>query len=466
MPGLRTYSAFTGRPFMAIELPHPLRPMGIRLMEKLRRTHALKLLPQLLESEKWSLAELELLQIRRLRELGEFCRHEVDWYQEKFSRAGIDDGTPVTPQTLEQFPLLRKETIREAGDRLKSASFTKWKPRAKSTSGSTGIPLNYYLDRPSHSYQWGHLWRGWHQVGFTPGDLYATLSGGSLVPEKVDFKQRIYLLLSGAIHLPSYHLTEEVMSQYLDLLGRKEVPFLYGYPCSLELLAEFILNGSDRALPMQAVFTTSEVLTPKARQAIQNAFGCPVIDTYGCNDGGLYSYECSNRNGFHVGMESVYVEITDDEGRRLPDGETGNIVSTNLVMRAMPLMRYMTGDVGAICREPCPCGRGLLRIVDLQGRERDFVLTKAGHRVHGAFFNHFDPFYRAEWLHRFQVYQPDRETLIVRVMVHREPTSEECEDLIGELRRGLGEMDIRLEVVDEMETTRTGKFRVIISDIA
>ncbi len=160
------------------------------------------------------------------------------------------------------------------------------------------------------------------------------------------------------------------------------------------------------------------------------------------------------------------MEITDDQGQRLPDGEIGNIVTTNLAIRAMPLLRYKTGDMGALDRSPCACGRGLLRIVDLQGRERDFVLTPAGRKVHGAFFNHFQPFYDASWLKQFQVYQPDQATLVVRLVVHRTPEPGELAQLEKKLERGLGAMDFQLEIVDKVELTRTGKFRVIVSDIA
>ncbi len=450
---------------MTFEVPPPLRAFGIRLMEFARRTDAVSLLPELLASQWWELSRLEQLQQEKLGSLGRFCWDEVPFYRELFGDCGLAPQQALTDAALQRLPVLDKDVIRGAGSRLYSRSWRRWQPRRKSTSGSTGRPLNYYLDRPSHTYQWAHLWRGWQQVGYRPGDLYATLSGGSLVPEKVDLKQKIYLALSGALHLPSYHLTPSIMSGYVDLLQRRSVPFLYGYPSSLELFSRYVLD-EWQPLPLQAVFTTSEGLSDRARETIEQAFACAVFDTYGCNDGGLYSFECDRHDGFHVGMESVLVEIVDDEGRRLPDGSVGNIVTTNLEIRAMPLLRYRTGDVGALERTPCACGRGLQRIVSLQGRERDFVLTPAGRKVHGAFFNHFDPFYTADWLERFQVYQPDRQTLILRLQVQRDPNEAERQIVLDALERGLGTMDFRLEFVDEMVLTRTGKFRVIISDVA
>jgi len=445
-------------------IPSLLQNSAIRLMELIRRTHAREILPGLLDSQYLSLDELEKQQSTNLAQLSAFCLAEVPYYQELLAAADISQSQPLTHQNLSRLPLMTKDLIRDHGEQLKAKSFSSWQPRPKSTSGSTGQPLNYFLDRPSHSFQWAHLWRGWEQTGFKPGQPYATLSGGSLIPEKVDFKQKVYLALNNALHFPSYHLTEEVMAGYLSILEQRSIPFLYGYPSSVELFAEFILASRGNA-PLKAVFTTSESLKPTSRQTIEEAFECQVLDTYGCNDGGLYSFECTHQTGFHVGMESVVVEITDDQGVPLPEGEVGQIVTTNLAIRAMPLLRYKTGDIGAIDRQPCSCGRGLLRIVNLQGRERDFVLTPAGRKVHGAFFNHFQPFYDAQWLKQFQIYQPCQETLVVRLVVWKDPSADELQLLTKELEMGLGKMDFRMEIVDSIELTRTGKFRIVISDL-
>ncbi len=450
---------------MANEPRAALQRLGIRVMERARRTDALALLPGLEASQWWDPARLQALQALRLRELLAFCGAEVPHYRDLFARTGFATAADPAADALARLPVLTKEAIRAAGDSLRSARFAQLQPRAKSTSGSTGVPLSYFLDRESHSYLWAQIWRAWAQTGYRPGDRYATLSGGSLVPDHVSLQQRVYLALSGALHLPSYHLTESAMAGYVSQLRRHRVAFLYGYPASVELFAAYCRAGGRTILPLRAVFTTSEQLTPKARAGITEAFGCQVIDTYGCNDGGLYSFECDRGRGFHYGMESVLVEVVDEEGRPLPDGVVGRIVTTHLVNRAEPFLRYVTGDLGALDPAPCACGRGLARIVQLQGRERDFILTPDGRKVHGAFFNHFEPFYRSPWIERFQVYQAERTSLVVRLQVSRPPTPAEREQVVSGLRRGLGAMSVDLEFVTEMALTRTGKFRVIVSEV-
>jgi phenylacetate-CoA ligase len=127
----------------------------------------------------------------------------------------------------------------------------------------------------------------------------------------------------------------------------------------------------------------------------------------------------------------------------------------------MPLLRFKTGDIASITHEPCACGCRLIRVQELSGRERDVIRTPDSRRIHGAFFTHFEALHHADWIHRFQIYQPDLQTFILRVILWRDPNEVERQALLDALREGLGDMDFRIEVVDEMEVTRTGKFRVL-----
>lgn len=436
----------------------------IGLMETARRTHARRLLPALLQSQFASGEELESRQFESLRRHLTYCVKNVPYYRDLFTRVGLAPANVFSHRDLEALPVMTKAMIRDAGAALHSNEFTRLQARQKSTSGSTGIPLNYYIDAMSHSYLWAHIWRAWAVAGYRPGDAYATLSGGALLPEKVDLKQRIYLYLSGAIHLPSYHLTDAIMERYASVIEGRGIRFMYGYPSSLEMFARFLTERGRPRPSFASVFTTSEVLTPTARAAITDGLDSPVYDTYGCNDAGLYAFECDKHYGWHQNMESCFVEIVDHCGRSLPDGEVGTVLTTHFTNRAHPFIRYDTGDMGAIDRRPCACGRGLLRIVDLRGRERDIVITPTGRKIHGAFFNHFEPFYNADWLVRYQVYQPDRTRIEVRVKTRRQPDASEIAHIVRTLQSGLDGIAVDVREVQDFAYTSAGKFRVVISE--
>ena len=202
------------------------------------------------------------------------------------------------------------------------------------------------------------------------------------------------------------------------------------------------------------------MLCPGQRKSIEDAFAAPVFDQYGCNEVNLVSAECELHDGWHYAMESTLVEILDDDGRPVPAGQSGRIVGTSLDNFAMPFLRYDTGDLGALDTDTCGCGRGLVRIKDLQGRSRDFVRTPDGSFVHGVAFNDLMLEYPA--VDRYQAVQIDARNL--RVVVAGEPDRiADCQD---SLRRRLGELthlDIDIDINGEFEVTAGHKARVIVS---
>lgn len=440
--------------------------LGVRVVDVCRRTDSLRLWPEIEASQWRSPDELAARQWRDLRHLLAHAAAKVPYYRRLFADLGLEPDDVRGPEDLARIPRLTKEIIRREGDAMLAEDFKRHQPRPKATSGSTGTPLSYWIDRRSHGLHWAFIWRAWHQSGFEPGDRWATLSGGALVPAHVDFRQKTYLWLNGALHLPSYHLTEEDFLRYGELLAAEEVPLLYAYPSALRLFSRWLAR-EGRSIRTRHFFTTSELLPPAWRQEIERCAKGELFDIYGNNDGGVLSFECGEHDGYHLNMEGVYVEVVDDKDLPLGPGASGEILSTNLANYAMPFIRYAPGDAGQFAASACRCGRGLQRLQAIEGRVRDFVLTADGRRVHGAFFNHFEPFYAADWLDGFQVQQRRAGEISLMLQSAREPSRQALDELRAELARGLG-ADTRIEIllVDEIPRSRAGKHRLIVSELA
>ncbi len=60
----------------------------------------------------------------------------------------------------------------------------------------------------------------------------------------------------------------------------------------------------------------------------------------------------------------------------LAAGREGELVLTTLSKRAMPVIRYRTGDITALTREPCRCGRTSARMARIKGRSDDMLVVK------------------------------------------------------------------------------------------
>jgi phenylacetate-CoA ligase len=111
-------------------------------------------------------------------------------------------------------------------------------------------------------------------------------------------------------------------------------------------------------------------------RAIENSWGAKVYSTYGVTELANSLCECSAGMGGHLHDQQLHIEILDDAGGAVPNGEIGEVVATTFSVEAMPLIRYRTGDCAAIFREPCACGRATPRLGPIQGRKNQKLKYK------------------------------------------------------------------------------------------
>ncbi|MBI3880954.1 MAG: AMP-binding protein [Verrucomicrobia bacterium] len=111
-------------------------------------------------------------------------------------------------------------------------------------------------------------------------------------------------------------------------------------------------------------------------RAIKAAWGARVHSTYGVTELANSLCECDAGAGGHLHDEQLHLEILDDDGRPVPDGEVGEVVATTFGVEAMPLIRYRTGDCAALFRTPCKCGRTTPRLWPIVGRKNQKLKFK------------------------------------------------------------------------------------------
>jgi phenylacetate-CoA ligase len=89
-----------------------------------------------------------------------------------------------------------------------------------------------------------------------------------------------------------------------------------------------------------------------------------VIDHHGLTEVGPLSFECWEVPGFLHLNEGEYVcEVIDPATLDVvPDGQSGELVVTNLGRAASPVVRYRTGDIVVRRSERCRCGRTWARL--------------------------------------------------------------------------------------------------------
>jgi phenylacetate-CoA ligase len=144
-----------------------------------------------------------------------------------------------------------------------------------------------------------------------------------------------------------------------------------------ETLAE--QGGDPRELGLRYGMYGAEPWSEGMRVALERAFGCPAYDVYGLSEivGPGVAGECEARDGLHVAEDHFLPEIVDaDTGVVLPPGREGELVLTALTKRAIPMIRYRTGDITTLSDAPCPCGRTTARMARVKGRSDDMLIIK------------------------------------------------------------------------------------------
>jgi phenylacetate-CoA ligase len=146
------------------------------------------------------------------------------------------------------------------------------------------------------------------------------------------------------------------------------------------------LNVDRDSLKLTTGIFGAEPWTEELREQIQESLAIQALDIYGLSEviGPGVSMECwqsapnsSDCQGLHIWEDHFLPEIIDPQtGQSLAEGEEGELVFTTLTKEAMPLLRYRTGDISSLFREPCACGRTMIKMGRVRGRLDDMLIIR------------------------------------------------------------------------------------------
>ena len=170
----------------------------------------------------------------------------------------------------------------------------------------------------------------------------------------------------------------------IEMMQRLQPTAIVAVPSFLRLIADKAREaGIDlRTGSVQKAICIGEPIRDRslalntAGRGIESQWGAKVYSTYGVTELANSLCECDAGAGGHLHDEQLYLEVLDDAGQPVADGEVGEIVATTFGVEAMPLIRYRTGDCAALHRSPCACGRTTPRIGPIVGRKNQRLKFK------------------------------------------------------------------------------------------
>jgi phenylacetate-CoA ligase len=427
-------------------------PLPLLLGKTYRRWDAL-----VAEADSWSRDEVDRFQLKQLREICALAYANSSYYRESFDRAGLKHSEIQRAEDIRVLPLIDKQVINRHRDQLLTVDPSAPGLDYVATGGSGGEPMRFLIGRDRSAIEYAHLARSWMRIGYAHGIPKAVIRGQVLDAGASGLHQAYDPLLRNHGY-SNFHLDDETMARYLEHIAGIGPCFLHTYPSTLAILVRFMKRRNVRAPQnIQGLLLESENVHEADRQAAEEVFGVRYFSSYGHSEKLVMAAECEHSSDYHVFPTYGYFELVDEHGAPVTEpGKEGEIVGTGFINRAMPFIRYRTGDYATYVADSCKaCGRHHTVIRKVRGHNTmERLIAKDGSAIPYSAVNvHDDTF---EDVLQFQFLQevPGKATL--RMVPAKADL--DTERIIRTLEQRLqGRVVLSAELVDEIALTSRGK---------
>jgi phenylacetate-CoA ligase len=307
-----------------------------------------------------------------LRDMVQYAYDNSDFYHKLYDNICLDRFE------ITELPIVTKNMLRICGNAIVSKSYTEYPMSEDITqvrsSGSTGEYLNIYWDRNDRVYSLYDSWK-WRMKHFNiyPNEKFISFYSSHYI------NNRFVDDIPGMLRVDKYHtmlsklnLNKDKIDKYIEFINEYQPTWMLIQPSIMTLITMRIEETkSNFPDSLKYVEFTGEYISNEQLNYLSKKYQIQVANNYGCNETNFIA--CSCEYGYmHVLSNNVYVEIDAKEST-----EYGNILVTSLHNKAMPFIRYNTGDVGKLkCSYTCKCGCTSPILELLGGRSSQKIYTR------------------------------------------------------------------------------------------
>ncbi len=320
--------------------------------------------------------ELLQLQLERLEATLTRVYKNVPFYRRRFDEAGFVPDDLRTLSDLARLPFTTKDDLRAAYPYGMFAVPLRDVVRLQASSGTTGSST---------------------VVGYTRNDIKTwsnavarLLVAGGVTKDDVVQVAFSYGLFTGAfgLHQGAERLGASVIPmssgntrRQIGIMRDFKTTALVSTPSYALLVADTMIEmGVNRnALSLRWGLFGAEPWSDSMRREIEEKLRITATDNYGLSEvmGPGVAGECLEKSGLHVNEDHFLVEVVDPATLApVAVGEPGELVITTLTKEAFPVVRYRTRDLTALLPGACPCGRTLVRMARVKGRDDDVLIIR------------------------------------------------------------------------------------------
>jgi len=315
--------------------------------------------------------ELEAYQYRKLMETLHYVKEHSSFYGELLKDFDVSDIRSL--EDLRRIPFTTVNDLSEDPARMQCVPTGDIKRIVSmETSGSTGASKRIFFTEEDQELTIDHFHNGMYLLS-DPTDVVLVLLPCQR-PGSVGDLLRIGIERMGA-RAVAYGLVDDT-EKVLDLMEEKKVTVIVGVPGQLLALAQKDVERAGRegtltGSSVKSILLSTDYIPDEICASLHDIWGSQVFEHYGMTEMGLgCAVSCPVLEGYHIREGDLLLEIVDpDTLEPVPEGEYGEIVFTTLTRKAMPFVRYRTGDRSRFLPDSCPCGSVLKRLEKVGKRE-------------------------------------------------------------------------------------------------
>mgnify|MGYP004447315287 FL=1 len=322
------------------------------------------------------LDKIKDLQSKRLVEQFKWAYDNVEFYRNRCNENGVTPADVKGIQDLDKLPFMYKDDLRATYPYGLFAVPMSDVVRLHASSGTTGKPIVVGYTKEDLDIWDDIAARQLVAIGATKDDFVHVSYGYGLFTGGFGLHGGATKLGCTVIPVSSGNTERQIM-----IMKDFKSTILACTPSYAAYLGETLhdMGYTPDDISLKYGIFGAEPWTEAMRRDIEQKLGIKAYDIYGLTEimGPGVAYECPEQKGMHVNEDHFIVETIDPEtGKRLPDGEKGEIVFSCITRKAFPLLRYRTKDIGVLNRTPCACGRSFVRMSKPMGRTDDMLIIR------------------------------------------------------------------------------------------
>ena len=365
-------------------------------------------------------------------------------------------------KSIEDFPVINKSIIKDRETDFCSPLYDKDKLYKQATSGSTGTPFVVYQDSRKRL-------RGTSDTLFF--SMLANYELGtrlyfSRVWEKGSERSWFTCLKQNWRIHDSSNLSDSKLKDFINQLETdSSTKSIIMFASTLTALAKYIVR--EKIVPkcnVTSFITISEALDPWTKETIENIFNTNVFSRYSNQELGIMGQNPIGSNEFMLNVASFKIELLDlNEDKPVKPGESGRVVVTDLFNKAMPLIRYDTGDVAVLRVKPFK-GIKVPVFESVGGRRIDFIQDTLGKMVSPYIV--VNPMHAYPEVRQFQfIQETSNEYTMLLNMFDGQSYFRREKELEKTFKSFLGQdAVIRFKFVSEIPVLKSGKRKQVVNN--